>query len=704
MTFEATFNLATLDGSNGFIIRGVALGDGLGAAISGAGDINGDGIADFILGAPSGGDGILAGESYVIFGGGSLGSTGSFDLNTLDGSNGFAIGAVANLDLAGTAVSAAGDVNGDSLDDLIVGSPNADPLGRNFAGASYVILGQQQGFASRLELDALDGSNGFTLVGPTNNDATGTAVSHLGDINADGLDDLIIGAPEAAQGRGEGYVVFGAPNLGSSGSVDLADLNGNNGFVINGVGGLNVTGQPDRARTGAAVSNIGDFNGDGVNDLLIAAPRDDVDGVANAGEIYVVFGGSDLGSSGTLDLADLNGSNGFAIAGASVGSGFGGAGRAISDAGDFNGDGFADLLIGEQNADIDGDNNVGKAYVIFGGTTVGSSGHLSLGDLEGSKGFELRGFGAFDGWGRSVSSAGDLNQDGFADIIVGSNNGEGSFLIYGDANFGSTGSLDLAAIAGINGTFILNEDTPAAITFTGRTVSEVGDINDSGINDVVTGNPPGNIVYVVFGEALVDDVQPPVMPPTDECVLPDGSDDLSPVVSDDDNALKGTQADDVIAGELGNDVILGCEGDDVLRGDRNSRSEQAGEPGGDDYIDGGAGNDRIGGKSGNDTLLGGAGDDRIWGDAGDDILNGEAGDDILFGDSGRTVGADTFILTVGEGIDTIGDYNKGGVIDTIQVLGSTAFTTSQHGEDTLIMVGTETLGILTGFTGDVTFA
>ena len=123
--------------------------------------------------------------------------------------------------------------------------------------------------------------------------------------------------------------------------------------------------------------------------------------------------------------------------------------------------------------------------------------------------------------------------------------------------------------------------------------------------------------------------------------------------ADVDDLIYAMGGDDTAAGELGNDAIYGGDGDDVLRGDRNSRSEQAGEAGGDDIIFGGAGNDRIGGKSGNDQLFGEDGDDTLWGDGGDDLINGGAGNDILYGDSGRTAGADTFVLAVGEGVDTI---------------------------------------------------
>ena len=127
------------------------------------------------------------------------------------------------------------------------------------------------------------------------------------------------------------------------------------------------------------------------------------------------------------------------------------------------------------------------------------------------------------------------------------------------------------------------------------------------------------------------------------------------------DTICGLGGDDTIAGGLGDDIIHGGTGDDVIRGDRNSRSPQGGVANaGDDIIYGGAGNDRIGGKAGNDEIYGGADDDQIWGDDGDDILRGGLGNDILVGDdfSGGQ-GADTFVLAVGEGTDTIQDFEVG---------------------------------------------
>jgi Ca2+-binding RTX toxin-like protein len=704
MAFDATFNLATLNGSNGFTLQGIRQGIALDLVASGAGDINGDGIADFILGSPfADPNGVNnAGESYVFFGSSGIGQGGNLTPALLDGSNGFVLEGIATGDLAGTAVSSAGDVNNDGIDDLLIGAPFATRNRRNFAGESYVVFGRRQGFSSRLNLADLNGSNGFVLNGPSiDDDLVGASVSDLGDINGDGIDDFIVSAPRARpDGRfraGTSYVIFGSSGLGGSGRLDLTTLNGSNGFVIQGINPVD--------QAGTVVSSAGDLNGDGINDLLIAAPFAVVNGVRRAGEAYVVFGDSGVGNSGSLELADLNGLNGFVIEAVDSGSSLGGLGTAISSAGDLNGDGIDDILIADPSADINGIGGVvGKVHVLFGDNDVGSTGRFQLANVDGSNGFVINGASSIDEWGSSVSALGDFNGDGWDDIIIAPDLGAGNYVIYGNPTIGSGGSLNLPngnseVLPATDGLFLFEN---AAFRIIGGGVSGVGDINGDGLNDLITLSDTFSTLaqaYVVFGDGA------PTEEPPNLCGCDGGVDaDLLRIGDAGDNMIKGSNQDDILAGGLGNDILRGCDGDDVLRGDRNSRSEQAGEPGGDDTIYGGAGNDRIGGKSGNDILFGEEGDDQIWGDGGDDIINGGSGNDILYGDSRRTVGADTFILVVGEGTDTIMDYNKGGVIDTIQVLGTTAFATLQQGNGTLIMAGEETLAILAGFTGEVTFA
>ncbi len=169
-----------------------------------------------------------------------------------------------------------------------------------------------------------------------------------------------------------------------------------------------------------------------------------------------------------------------------------------------------------------------------------------------------------------------------------------------------------------------------------------------------------------------------------------------------DELLGGTERDrilglagaDLIAGGLDTDTLFGGDGDDILRGDLNRRSPQVGKSGGDDVIYGDGGNDRIGGKSGNDTLFGGTGDDQIWGDDGDDIIRGGLGNDVLTGDDfSGGAGADTFVLAVGEGTDTIVDFEVG--VDLIGLANGLSFGDLRFSDDT-IAFGDETLAVLSG--------
>ncbi|MBE9098364.1 Ig-like domain-containing protein [Vacuolonema iberomarrocanum] len=353
--FAASLNLADLDGSNGFVLRGMEEFDRAGISVSGAGDINGDDIDDLIIGAdlatPDGRS--VAGKSYVVFGH-TQGFAANLNLSTLDGSNGFVLNGIAPDDRAGFSVSGAGDVNGDGIDDLIIGAAGAAPNGNDFAGESYVVFGRDQGFDPSLELSDLDGRNGFVISGMAEYDLSSRSVSGAGDINGDGIDDLIIGAAGAdpnGSSSGQSYVVFGN-NQGFDLSLDPSTLDGRNGFVINGI--------DSGDRFGISVSGAEDINGDGIDDLIIGAFGADPNG-ANSGESYVVFG-NNQGFAASLNLSDLNGSNGFILNGIDANDR---SGRWVSGAGDINGDGINDLIIGAYGADPNGEGS-GESYVVFG--------------------------------------------------------------------------------------------------------------------------------------------------------------------------------------------------------------------------------------------------------------------------------------------------------------------------------------------------
>jgi VCBS repeat-containing protein len=431
--FSTQLDLASLNGTNGFVINGIAASDESGRSVSSAGDLNNDGFDDIAIGAigadPNGN--FAAGATYIVFGAAS-GFSSSFNLSALNGSNGFVINGVDAGDQSGTSVASAGDVNGDGIDDLLIGAILADPNGISSAGETYVVFGSNSGFASNFNLSGLNGSNGFVINGIGSFDFSGVTVAGGGDFNGDGIADILIGAnaadPNGSVDAGQGYVIFGSAD-GFSASFDLTTLNGSNGFAINGINA------GDRA--GESIINIGDINGDGIDDLAIGAIGTDINGAAFTGQTHVIFGAT-TGFSAGFDLDSLDGSNGFTVSGfnASDLSGF-----SVSSAGDFNGDGLDDLLIGAIFADANGGADSGEAYIIFGNSS-GFSADIDLSTLDGGNGFAIAGLNAGDNLGSSVSSAGDINGDGFDDLLIGARNADAngnvdageSYIIFGYTN------------------------------------------------------------------------------------------------------------------------------------------------------------------------------------------------------------------------------------------------------------------------------
>ena len=503
--FPAVFELSSLDGTNGFVINGINAGGSI-SNVSDAGDVNGDGIDDLVIGAPyADRNGDNDGESYVVFGSNN-GFPSPFNLSGLNGANGFVIKAARPLDYSGISVSGAGDVNGDGIDDLIIGANGGRPLGNvltgitnavNTNGESYVVFGSNGGFSSSINLGELDGTDGFVINGVDVGDSCGFSVSGAGDINGDGIDDLIFGAPYADSNgnfeAGGAYVVFGSSG-GFSASLNLSDLDGTNGFVINGIDSC--------LYTGGSVSDAGDVNGDGIDDLVIG----NTNYSGEVGESYVVFGSSG-GFSPSLNLSSLDGANGFAIK-RIVDFDF--SGRSVSGAGDINGDGIVDIVIGAPSGGSSGNGRTGESYVVF-GSNGGFSSSLNLSSLNGINGFQINGVDSSDASGVSVSGAGDVNGDGLDDLIIGAplarHNGVlqagESYVVFGSSG-GFSSQFNLSNLDGTNG-FQINGLEIADQS--GGSVSGAGDVNGDGIDDFLvgaSGADPAGEIYIVFGRAASD--------------------------------------------------------------------------------------------------------------------------------------------------------------------------------------------------------
>ncbi len=594
------------------------------------------------------------------------------DLSDLDGSNGFTVGGLSAHMHLGYAVSNAGDINGDGIDDILLGAPqvrydNSITIG---TGYSYVIFGKTSSFSTSFDLSALNGSNGFVLNGCVNNDYAGISVSNAGDVNGDGIGDLIIGAdladPNHNSLSGQAYVVFGKTDFsGTSGALDLSSLDGSTGFAING------TTASDQL--GFSVGSVGDFNGDGYDDVVMGANNYS----SLTGRAYVLFGKADFSATmGSFNISSLDGSNGFYITGDAGGQ----LGVSVSSAGDINGDGLDDLIVGANIADPNSTTNAGKTYVIFGtSATLGSADPYDLTNLNGTNGFMINGENVDSRSGRSVYSAGDINHDGYDDLVIGAiedntvsggSEGAGSaYVVFGKSDFSTTsGSFNLADLDGTNGFKVTGVND---YDETGFAVSSAGDVNGDGVDDFIIGtystasSPDAGHAYVLYGKTTAFDatIDLSTLSASDGFIIDgitdgdhagrsvsgggdingDGFDDLivgannaAPNGSNSGQAyviygsnltesvnVLGTSASNTLAGSASADTIIAGQGDDVVTGGA-----------GNDYIKGAAGDDSINGGDNNDLLLGGAGTDTLIGGEGDDTLIGGMGADVLTGGNG----------------------------------------------------------------------
>jgi len=562
-TLLATIDLANL-GSAGITIYGADAGDYSGGSVSSAGDVNGDGFDDFLIAANKA-DGIgngenWAGETYLVFG--SAHPSGPIDLGTL-GAAGITIYGAEAGDRNGISVSSTGDVNGDGFDDVFVTANRADGAsnGKTRAGDSYLIFGSAS-LPDTIDVSSL-GAAGITIYGADVGDESGISASNAGDVNGDGMDDLLIGAHRAdgegnaQQDAGESYVIFGSTSLSSS--IDLSNL---------GAAGITIHGADALDWTGIWVSSAGDANGDGFDDLLIGAFQGDAAGNAkhDAGDSYLIFGSVSL--SGPIDLANL-GTAGIAIYGTDPGDD---AGVSVSFAGDVNGDGFDDLLIGALLADgrDNGANDAGESYVVFGNASL--SAPIDLANL-GAAGITLYGIDAGDRCGHSVSTAGDVNGDGFDDLLVGASRADGAdnaateagetHLIFGSASL--PGTIDLSSL-GAAGITIHGAETG---DFSGASVSSLGDVNGDGFDDLMISSPHADAAgnskseagesYAIFGGDFTSSVTH-LGTGTDDTLTGDA---LA-------NVMIGGRGADTLVGNGGADVLRSGEGDDVLAvGDLN---------------------------------------------------------------------------------------------------------------------------------------
>ena len=482
----------------GFVIYGQSPGDNSGISVSSAGDVNGDGFDDLIVGASGASpNGVSSGSTYVVYG--KSNNDNAIQLSDIAmGNGGYVIHGVSAFDSSGSSVSSAGDVNGDGLDDLIIGAYGSSVNGKVFAGSSYVVFGQKINNSPVQLSEIAGGHGGFVIHGESASDTSGISVSSAGDINNDGLDDLFIGAQTADHNgvvdAGISYVVYGKEsNPRGNTAVNLSD-------IASGIGGFAIFGESAGALSGGSVSPAGDVNGDGLVDLIIGARQADPNGT-KSGSSYVVFGRSN--NSQAIQLSDIaKGNGGFVIHGESE---YDHSGTSVSTAGDVNGDGLDDLIIGADGADANGIDDAGSSYVVFGKSQNNQA--VQLSDIaRGQGGFAIHGVSLADHSGTSVGSAGDINKDGLDDLIIGAiyaaPNGMfdagTSYVVFGKS--GNNKAIHLSDVANGQGGFVINGEL--ADDRSGGSVGSAGDFNGDGFADLIVGsiyaNSDAGSTYVIL--------------------------------------------------------------------------------------------------------------------------------------------------------------------------------------------------------------
>lgn len=624
-TFPNHLDVTTLDGNNGYVLVGDVVPDAFddnGATLAGVGDMNGDGLADILVGAPHLDD-QYNGRVYMVQGTDAPHAA----VEGLGGWGTFA-GQASEYEYFGSGLGALGDINGDGFADAIIYGTGG---GFSDAPGAYVVFG-----AAGLGgggLAGLDGTNGFKI-------AEG-GIGGIGDINGDGCDDF-------ASGR---TIIFGKTSDFSE-YFTTPVVDGGNGFTLSGTFG--------------GFTSAGDVNGDGFDDLIVGNASGDSAGT-DAGEAYILFGKAG-GFSATIDPATVDGTTGFKITGAAAGNN---AGITVNGIGDVNGDGYDDVAVGATGGG-------GVSYVVF-GKASGFEGGIDLGALDSTSGYKVSGI-------AYLGRAGDINGDTLDDLGIGING-----VLFGRAGV-SVRDLTMADLDGTNGFVATGPGLSAG--------AWAGDVNGDGFDDFVLSNPLATTqyydqtytvgeIYVILGHA--DGPRSWTGTSADELYVGSASRDVLKGAGGKDH-LKGVGGDDVLVGGSGSDLLDGGDGSDTVSFAGSSAGvvvdlaagTSTGTGQGNDTL---IGIENVNGSNGNDDIGGDAGANRLDGGLGDDRMAGRGGDDTYVVDQA----GDTVVELAGDGTDTIVTsldvFRLPAGVENLVYVGGGDFTGTGNGLDNIITGG-----------------
>jgi hypothetical protein len=436
-------NAAGLESAAGWVVESNVTSAFYGQAVATAGDVNGDGYADVVIGAPrSNGALPRVGAAYVYAGSATgLSTSAQWSEESSQSDSDF-----------GAAVGTAGDVNGDGFSDVVVGSYRFDN-GQGDEGQALAYLGT----AERISTLASWTAEG-NLVGAD----FGQEVASAGDVNGDGYGDVIVGAQAFANGEEEEGAAF--VFLGSATGLALTPV-------------WRAEGNQLEARFGSSVDGAGDVNGDGYDDIIVGATHYE-NGQTREGRAYVYHGSPTGPGSQPAWIAEPNRASAY-------------FGASVAGAGDVNGDGYADVIVGARVFTND-QANEGRAFIYRGSPSgLGATAFWTVEADQANAEF---------GW--AVAGAGDVNRDGYSDVIVGApayQNGEpyeGRAFVY----LGAPGTPSSIPVW----TGESNED----VAFYGRGVQSAGDLNGDGFSDIIVGAPNYDNVQQNVGRVWVHNGSP----------------------------------------------------------------------------------------------------------------------------------------------------------------------------------------------------
>jgi hypothetical protein len=449
--------------------------DQSGVSVASAGDVNGDGYDDFLIGASyynaSKGN---EGKTYLFFGDRTNSWSRGMSCSQADASF---IGENEG-DQAGGYVAGVGDVNGDGYDDILINAFLNDDA-KSEAGKVYLIFGRESGWVDNFNLTNANAS----FVGEYSGDKIGMRLAGVGDVNGDEVDDFLISSKfyNASKGEeGKTYLFFG--NTTNIWTQNMNCSTANASFIGEHTGDL----------CGFSLGGGGDINNDGYDDFLIGAIGDDTN-ENNAGKVYLFLGNTTDTWSKNKNCSEADAS--FLGEGEAGEGGY--LGYSIAGEGDVNNDGFDDLLISAGYYD----NDTGKSYLIFGRTSDWSR-NVNITNANAS----FVGEHESDTSGFCIAFAGDSNNDGYDDFLIGastynaSKGNEGKiYLFFGDATDTWTKNVNCSEA---DASFIGESQDDKS----GKAVAGAGDINGDGLDDIligVSGNDDGGQTagktYLIFG-------------------------------------------------------------------------------------------------------------------------------------------------------------------------------------------------------------